>query len=286
MKKKDKTVVVILSDSESDSSEQLSSSDESSESDCDNSSQKDGIIYMITNKINGKIYIGGMIENGGYNINSRLQKHIYSALHPRKGSGSTKLNEAIKEHGKENFSIKELMRCTSDSCFDNEVKQIEKYNSRDSTIGYNVAIGGKGMSKNNANEKIKNELGLQDNKETNILPIVKNEEHVGYRVKFRKNGKQYDKWFTKTKYTPEENLKSAKEWLENFKKDIPNETTKESKLPKNISYLKNRKGENAGYRVNILQKGIRYDKSFQDGDDMKEKLEKAIEYKNKILNAK
>ena len=85
------------------------------------------------------------------------------------------------------------------------------------------------------------------------MSILKNDKHVGYRVKIRKNGKQYDKWFTKTKHTPDENFQLAKEWLDNFKNDVENDSTKESNLPKNISYVKSKKGINTGYRVNILR---------------------------------
>ena len=71
-----------LSDAESESYSDSSGSDSYSDNDSD--SEMNGIIYMITNKVNGKIYIGGMIEKGTYNMKSRLQKHIYSANHPRK----------------------------------------------------------------------------------------------------------------------------------------------------------------------------------------------------------
>ena len=248
---------------------------------------------MITNDSNGKIYIGKtkeMYGKGKFGINGRLKKHICDAYSKNHCDDCPLLYRAIRKYGKENFSIEKILNCDIDEYDQKETDMILLYNSTDKNIGYNIALGGKGRSVVNVSEDIRQKISSSQNNgdnEMNLLPVIRKDKLVGYKIRRREQGKPHNKWFTPTKFTSKENLNSAKKWLENFKKNIPNESTKESKLPKNISYLKNKKGEKAGYRVNILQNGIRYDKSFQDCKyNMKEKLEKATEYKNNILNAK
>lgn len=87
------------------------------------------IIYKTTNLINGKIYIGQSINDD--------PKYL--------GSGVF-LKNAIEKHGKENF-IKEIIDNTDsvDELNEKEIYWIEKYNSTDKNIGYNLCSGGKGF---------------------------------------------------------------------------------------------------------------------------------------------
>jgi hypothetical protein len=85
------------------------------------------LIYQITNKTNGMIYIGCHVTdnpNDGY-----------------MGSG-TQLNEAIKKEGKENFEKKILQYCDSEEEMLNKERALvdEKFIARDDT--YNVILGG------------------------------------------------------------------------------------------------------------------------------------------------
>lgn len=84
-------------------------------------------IYKITNKINGKIYIG---------------KSKYDDLEYY-GSG-LKIVGAIKKYGKENFEKSILEECLDDEVSQKEIWWIEKFNSTDDTIGYNISRGGNG----------------------------------------------------------------------------------------------------------------------------------------------
>ena len=91
-----------------------------------------GYIYKTTNLINGKIYIGQK-KSDTFLANQYL------------GSG-VRLRSAIKHHGKENFTVELLEECTSKEQLDSrEIYYIDKYNSRDLTIGYNLAKGGDGV---------------------------------------------------------------------------------------------------------------------------------------------
>jgi len=85
------------------------------------------IIYKITNKVNGKIYIGQDKNNNPNYL----------------GSGK-KIKRAVKKYGKENF-IKEIIEeCVDENHMnEREVYWIIFYNSQDRKIGYNISEGGK-----------------------------------------------------------------------------------------------------------------------------------------------
>jgi len=86
------------------------------------------VIYKTTNLINKKIYVGKSLKN----------KNSYM------GSG-TILNKAIKKYGKDNF-IKEIIDYadTLEELNAKEIYWIEKLNSTEKKIGYNIAKGGTG----------------------------------------------------------------------------------------------------------------------------------------------
>lgn len=89
-----------------------------------------GYIYITTNLINGKKYIG----------QHRSNKLDHSYL----GSGKA-LTEAVIKYGKENFSTKILCECYSeDELNEKEVYYIKLYNAVESRDFYNMARGGKG----------------------------------------------------------------------------------------------------------------------------------------------
>ena len=86
------------------------------------------IIYKTTNLVNGKIYIGKHSKSDD----------IYL------GSGKL-LIMAIEKYGRENF-IREIIDQSEDinELNEKEIYWIDKYNSRDRSIGYNIANGGQG----------------------------------------------------------------------------------------------------------------------------------------------
>lgn len=87
------------------------------------------IIYLLTNKINGKMYVG---QHGTDNLKDGYM-----------GCGVA-IRKAIKEYGKENFSKEILCYCADrkDAC-QKEIEYIEKLGTtRD---GYNITKGGEGM---------------------------------------------------------------------------------------------------------------------------------------------
>ena len=87
-----------------------------------------GYIYITTNTLNNKIYIGQHISS----------KFDFNYL----GSGSV-LKRAIKKHGKSHFSSLLLESCESiEDLNRKESYWISYYNSTDPTVGYNIKYGG------------------------------------------------------------------------------------------------------------------------------------------------
>lgn len=90
---------------------------------------KYGYIYKTTNLINGKIYIG-QHKSSKFNVNYM-------------GSGML-IKSAIKKYGKENFKVEMIddSANNSDELNNLEIYYIQKYNSRDPMVGYNLHYGG------------------------------------------------------------------------------------------------------------------------------------------------
>lgn len=89
-----------------------------------------GYVYKITNKINGKIYVG---QKKG----EKLVEHYW-------GSGKL-IIAAINKYGKENF-IREILEWCEDKDTLNEKEKywISKFDSTNSDTGYNLTSGGNG----------------------------------------------------------------------------------------------------------------------------------------------
>ena len=92
-----------------------------------------GIIYMIKNKINNKIYIGQTVRA----LNDRINDY-------KRGYGNDYLNNAFKKYGWENFEFSIIDTAqTIEELNSKEIKYIVKYNTTDKKIGYNIESGGK-----------------------------------------------------------------------------------------------------------------------------------------------
>jgi hypothetical protein len=85
-----------------------------------------GIVYKTTNLINGKIYVGQDSKN----------RPNY------KGSGLL-INHAFKKYGRQQFVKEILEQCSSkEHMIEREKFWIDKLNSRNRSIGYNISSGG------------------------------------------------------------------------------------------------------------------------------------------------
>lgn len=108
-----------------------------------------GEIYVITNKFDGKQYIGQTLThrlNKGkyrpFGYRQRFLDHVSEALGQKKKQ-SRYLNNAIRKYGQDIFTVKLILRCSIEELDEYECKYIEKYQSLYPN-GYNLTHGGKG----------------------------------------------------------------------------------------------------------------------------------------------
>ena len=88
-------------------------------------------IYKITNKLNGKVYIGQSID-----IDTRWRQHCNA-------KDNFAIHNAIKKYGKENFKFEVLLECPVDMLNVWERDMIALYDCI-SPKGYNLTEGGEG----------------------------------------------------------------------------------------------------------------------------------------------
>lgn len=121
-----------------------------------------GFIYLTTNLINGKIYIG---------------QHIGSVEDNYLGSGKH-FKRAIKIYGENNFKREILRLCETQHELDVwEYVYIKKYHSQDKNIGYNIADGNVNTSVGNPmnNPEVKKKMRSSMKRYWNNHPEAKKE---------------------------------------------------------------------------------------------------------------
>ncbi len=97
-----------------------------------------GIIYKVTNKINGKIYIGKTVKS----LSRRRTEHhtgIENTDNVFKG-----FKGALQKYGKEQFVWEILEECPIEELNSREVHYIEDHKSYMKGVGYNLTKGGDG----------------------------------------------------------------------------------------------------------------------------------------------
>jgi hypothetical protein len=108
-----------------------------------------GIIYKITNKKTGKMYIGQTMShkmnNGKYRPFEevgRFKQHISDALKNTKKKQCSYLNNSIRKYGKDAFEVELLEYCLPSEKNNAEIENIERYNTVFPN-GYNLTKGGR-----------------------------------------------------------------------------------------------------------------------------------------------
>lgn len=94
-------------------------------------------IYKITNKINGKVYIGQSID-----IESRIKDHFYKKYSDNKRYHGV-IDKEIRKIGVDNFSWEVLKECSREELNYYEKYYISLYNSL--IDGYNIKSGGSSL---------------------------------------------------------------------------------------------------------------------------------------------
>lgn len=96
-----------------------------------------GLLYLITNRVNRKLYIGKTVCS----LKRRWTQHISSA----KKQSQYALHRAINKYGAENFDKCVLLIGSQDYLIQMEQAAIERFDSRRN--GYNMTVGGEGVSR-------------------------------------------------------------------------------------------------------------------------------------------
>lgn len=99
--------------------------------------EKLGKIYIITNDINDKVYIGQTTQTLKRRFNGHVCKDSTNASH---------IKRAIHKYGKEHFKIEIIEQCQVDKLDEREIYWIKQYNSFE--YGYNLTEGGKSSMNN------------------------------------------------------------------------------------------------------------------------------------------
>lgn len=97
-----------------------------------------GYIYIITNDINGKQYIGQTTNT----IKKRFAEHIYDSK--KEKEKERPLYRAMNKYGIEHFSVKQLEECDISLLNEREQYWIKKLHTYH--YGYNATFGGEGVS--------------------------------------------------------------------------------------------------------------------------------------------
>ena len=93
------------------------------------------IIYKITNKINGMMYIGQTSKS----LEHRWKVHCHNV---KSKHAHFKLQDAIAEFGAENFTIEQIdVAATKEEADEKEVYWIKFYDATEK--GYNTSLGGR-----------------------------------------------------------------------------------------------------------------------------------------------
>lgn len=102
-------------------------------------------IYKITNKLNGKIYVGQSND-----VHRRMKEHCYPGRHLY---STSPIDHAIHKYGEENFTFEVLEECTLDKLNELETFWILELNSM--VEGYNCNQGGDQASVGSNNGRTK-----------------------------------------------------------------------------------------------------------------------------------
>lgn len=110
-----------------------------------------GVIYKITNKVNGKVYVGQTSKSGGfkkrydYGGDGIIRVYKYHKNHKKYNKTHNEhLLNSMNKHGIENFEVNEIfdIAFSKQELDAKEKSWIAIYNSIDRRYGYNFCDGG------------------------------------------------------------------------------------------------------------------------------------------------
>lgn len=102
--------------------------------------------YMVTNNINGKVYVGSHCWDG-----EGIDPNYY-------GSG-TAITAAVRKYGKDNFQVEPLYYYdTVEECRQDEERILTEYNVRDCPHSYNLKNSAIGMTSEDMTEEVRKKI--------------------------------------------------------------------------------------------------------------------------------
>lgn len=97
-----------------------------------------GYVYLVRNKVNGKVYIGQTTDS----VRGRWVSHQSAA---RRAGRKPAFINAIRKYGAEGFDVVELGRAfDKDELNAMEIRAIWSHDSTNKAYGYNITLGGEG----------------------------------------------------------------------------------------------------------------------------------------------
>jgi group I intron endonuclease len=205
-----------------------------------------GYIYLITDLINKKNYVGATTQTVTY----RFAQHIRDAKNDRK-NGCSLLREKMQENGTDNFLVETLLVCNKEQLDFYENKFINIYNTLYPN-GYNLKTAGNLGSKHNKLSKRK--IG---DAHKNKLVSEETKENIGKTSKYRNMS--------------DENKKIIYDALSEI--GITD-------LPMYIVFMKD---EYKRFNIQVRVPNKKTKKFSKKDMSLVEKIKLAIEYKNSIL---
>lgn len=96
-----------------------------------------GYIYKITNKINGKAYVGKTTRT----VQERWEEHLHDST-KKQYYTNRPLYKAIRKYGSDGFTVETLEKVDLEHLSEREIYWIEYFHTY--TEGYNATVGGDG----------------------------------------------------------------------------------------------------------------------------------------------
>lgn len=103
-----------------------------------------GEIYLITNKLNGKKYVGKTVQGVKYRFLEHLKRAYTIDYSTYDYKYNNKFYRALRKYGRDNFIVESIGVFDSNILSEKEIEYIKKYDSYYS--GYNSTLGGDGNS--------------------------------------------------------------------------------------------------------------------------------------------
>lgn len=235
---------------------------------------KTGVIYVVTNVLNGKQYVGQTTQK----FESRKQKHLFAARTPQHPDKSY-LHHAIAKYGEQNFQWEVL--CEADAAHLDELEELTiEVNDTLRPGGYNVRAGNSGKT------GVKTSGYRRQRPEDEGLPAhicVHRVKGVarGYQASHLRTGRQ--RVVISTRFTMTEKLEIAKAWLAEMDEHgkvsqtphITRRNPRDDGLPPGIYYKQSNNSIKAGYEVNVRGHSR---KMFMGGETLSDCLNSALAY--------